>query len=199
MTKPIILASMSEIRQKMLQNAGVNFTVRPARVDEHAIRAALVQEQARARDIADTLAEYKARKIAEKSPQSIVIGSDQILECDGQLLEKPSSQTDAKEQLRNLSGKTHHLFSAVVVYDDGAPVWRQVRTVRMTMRTLSPGYIDAYVGRNWPGIGACVGCYQIEAEGVRLFSRIEGDYFSVLGMPLTDLLSFLTQKGILEG
>lgn len=195
----IILASGSSIRKTLLTNAGVPFTAMPARVDEDAIKAALLAEDATPRDVADALAEFKARKLAEKHPEALVIGSDQVLEFQGQMLSKPASRDDAAGQLRAMRGKQHKLLSAVVVYENAEPVWRYVGQVRLLMRDVSDDFLEGYLDRNWPGIGDCVGAYKLEEEGVRLFSRVEGDYFTVLGLPLLELIGFLTQKGVIEG
>lgn len=195
----IILASRSAIRQTLLTNAGIPFTALPARIDEDAIKAALLAEDATPRDLADALAEFKARKISEKHPDATVIGSDQVLEFQGQVLSKPTSKEDAANQLRMLRGKQHKLLSAVVVYSGAEPVWRYVGQVRLLMREISDDYLAAYLDRNWPGIGESVGSYKLEEEGARLFSRVEGDYFTVLGLPLLELIGFLTQKGDIEG
>lgn len=195
----IILASGSSIRAALLTQAGIPFEARPARVDEDAIKAALLMEEATPRDVADALAEFKARKIAEKEPGAVVIGSDQVLEYQGRILSKPETAEDAAEQLRTLRGKQHKLLSAVVVYHEAEPVWRYVGQVRLLMRDISDEYLSDYVARNWPGIGESVGSYKLEEEGARLFSRIEGDYFTVLGLPLLELIGFLTQRGEIDG
>ena len=199
MARPIILASGSETRQEMLRQAGVSFTSTVARIDEDSIKASLLAEEASPRDIADTLAEFKARRVAEKNPEALVIGGDQVLEFGREILSKPTSPDDAVAQLSRMSGKQHKLLSAVVIYEDAKPVWRTVGQVRLTMRTLSPSYIDSYVDRNWEGIRHCVGGYQLEAEGARLFARVDGDYFAVLGMPLLDVLGYLTMSGAIDG
>ncbi len=124
-----------------------------------------------------------------------MLGCDQVAELKGEILSKPRSQGEARDQLAALSGQTHRLLSAAVVYENGTPVWRHVGVVRLTMRSLSPGYIDDYVARNWESIRHAVGGYKLEEEGVRLFSLIDGDYFHVLGLPLTELLSYLITKG----
>jgi septum formation protein len=195
MPNPLILASSSEIRADLLRNAGLEIEVVPARIDEAAIRGALEAEAASPRDVADTLAEYKARRVANARPNALVLGCDQVAELKGKILAKPESEADARDQLAALSGKTHRLLSAAVIYEHGEPVWRHVGVVRLTMRELSPGYIDDYVTRNWESIRHAVGGYKLEEEGVRLFSLIDGDYFNVLGLPLTELLSYLIVKG----
>ena len=195
MRQPIILASASEIRATLLRNAGLNVEVSPARIDEDAIKLALQAEDAPPRDIADTLAEMKARKVSLGRPDALVLGCDQVLQIDKECLSKPTSQEDAVAQLRRLRGKTHKLLSAAVLYNAGEPQWRFVGEVRLTMHTLSDGFIEDYVARNWDSIRYSVGGYKLEEEGARLFSRVNGDYFTVLGLPLLDLLSYLSLRG----
>ena len=195
----LILASASEIRQTLLRQAGIPFKAHAARIDEATITAAMSNERGTARDIADALAEFKARKIAAKHPDAMVIGCDQVLEFRGNLLSKPTGLEDAISQLIVLRGQQHKLLSAIVVYENGEPVWRHVGQVRLLMRDLSDDYIAKYMSRNWPGIADSVGSYKLEQEGSRLFSRIEGDYFTVLGLPLLELVGFLTQRGVIEG
>ena len=198
MSQELILASGSEIRQQLLRNAGLTFSVHPARVDETMIRDALVAEAALARDIADALAEMKARKISDKYPDAMVIGCDQVLSLDGVLLSKPATPEDARDQLCQMRGKRHELLSAAVIYEAGKPVWRHVGVVRLTMRRFSDAYLDGYIDRNWQSIRHSVGAYKLEEEGVRLFTRIDGDYFNVLGMPLLEMLGFLADRGDIE-
>lgn len=199
MTKPLILASTSVIRAEMLRNAGVVFDTSAPRVDEDAIKSALKLEQASPRDIADTLAEMKARKVSDKAPGAIVLGADQVLEHGGESFDKPNTKDEAREQLAALRNSTHKLLSAAVIYQDGEPVWRHVGQVRLTMRDFSDEYLERYLDRNWPQISNSVGGYMLEEEGARLFARIEGDYFTVLGLPLLELLNYLTIKGVLDG
>lgn len=197
MMMPLVLASVSEIRATLLRNAGVTFETVPARIDEVTIRAALEAEGATPRDVADALAEFKARKVAEKRPDALVIGCDQVLECEGRIYGKPETRDAAKAQLLELRGRRHRLLSAAVVYEAAAPVWRQIGEVRLTMRTFSDDWLDGYVARNWESIRHAVGAYKLEEEGVRLFSRIEGDYFSVLGLPLVELLNYLAARKVI--
>lgn len=191
----IMLASGSAIRATLLRNAGVGIETAVPRIDEEAIRAALDGEGASPRDVADMLAEMKARKISERNPGALVIGCDQVLDHAGAVLSKPENEGEAKKQLIALRGKTHRLLSAVVVVENAAPLWRHVGTARLTMREFSSDYLDGYLARNWPAIGGSVGSYQLESEGVRLFSRIEGDYFTILGLPLIELLTWLSIRG----
>ncbi len=197
MTQSIILASGSEIRATLLRNAGVMFQVDVARIDEDSIRSALIAEQAGPRDIADTLAEMKAQRISFRHPDALVIGCDQILAFNDTILAKPTSPEIAFSQLSMMRGKQHQLLSAAVVYGEGKPLWRHVGVVRLHMREASDGYLRDYIARNWTSIQHAVGAYKLEEEGVRLFNRIEGDYFNVLGLPLLELLTYLTQRGAL--
>lgn len=199
MERPLILASASPIRRQLLENAGVAVDVIAARIDESAIRRALEAEQALPRDIADTLAEMKARKVSDKNPGRLVLGCDQVLDFKGLILGKPASREDAADQLCRLRADRHSLLSAAVIYEDGAPIWRHVGTVRLAMRDFSDEYLSSYLDRNWPSVQNSVGGYKLEEEGVRLFTRIDGDYFNVLGLPLLELLSYLTLKGNLPG
>ena len=195
----IVLASESQARQTLLQSAGVKFEVRVARVDEDAIRVSMQNEGAISRDIADALAQAKARKVSIKDPDALVIGCDQVLDLAGVMLNKPHDLADAVNQLQYLAGERHSLHSAVVVCQNGEPQWRHVGRVRLHMRQLSPEYLAEYLERNWHSVRRSVGCYKLEEEGIRLFSGIEGDYFSVLGLPLIELLCYLTQRGTVTG
>lgn len=197
MSSPLILASSSATRANMLRQAGVEFEVVAPKVDEEAIKAALLAEQVKPRDIADTLAEAKARKVAAKSPGALVLGSDQVLDFQGVLLSKPKDKEEALAQLKSMRSNRHHLFSAAVIYEDAKPVWRHVGQVRLYMRDASDAWLTDYVDRNWDSIRHSVGGYKLEEEGVRLFTRIEGDHFNVLGMPLLEVLSYLLLRGTL--
>jgi septum formation protein len=198
MPRPLILASASPTRLAMLRAAGLDVTPDPARIDESAIRTALAAEGATPRDMADLLAEMKARKTADRHPDTLVLGCDQILEFDGQAWAKPESPDDAIRQITTLSANTHLLLSALVLYDGTQPVWRHIGIARLTMRPLSPDWISAYVTRNWAEIRDSVGCYHIEGEGIRLFSALEGDYLAVPGLPMIPLLNYLTQRGFID-
>jgi septum formation protein len=194
---PIVLASTSPIRLQLLRAAGLSVEAVAARVDEASVRDALLAEGAKPRDIADTLAELKARKVADRHPGAVVLGCDQVLDIDGDLLSKPETVDDARDQLRRLRGRSHRLFSAVVAYENTEPVWRHVGEARLTMHQISDGYLEEYLTRNWQSVRHSVGCYKIEEEGVRLFSAIMGDHFTILGLPLLPLLAWAGTRGMI--
>lgn len=199
MAQELILASGSEIRARMLRDAGVPFRTEVARVDEAALREALLAEDVSARDLSDALAEMKAQRVSARIPGAMVIGSDQILAFESGVLTKVDSLDDARDTLRRLRGQRHSLFSAAVICEDGRPTWRHVSEARMVMRSFSDAYLDAYLARNWPAVAGSVGCYHYEAEGIRLFAQATGEYHTILGMPLLPLLNFLTTRGLIEG
>ena len=137
----------------------------------------------------------KARKLAEKHPDALVLGCDQVLAFNGRVYGKPENEAEARAQLHQLRGQTHHLLSALVLYDQAKPIWRHISQARLTMHAASDSYIDDYLARNWHSARQSVGAYKLEEEGVRLFSAIEGDYFTILGLPLLPLLAWLGMKG----
>lgn len=192
---PLVLASTSRTRELLLQNAGLTVDVERPRLDEKLIRDSMLAEDHTPRDIADALAEAKAMRISQKRPGMLVLGCDQVLDLDGSLLSKPQTAEQAREQLCALRARRHRLLSAAVICKDGVAIWRHIGTARLTVRDFSDAWLDGYMTRNWPDIADSVGAYKLEAEGVRLFSRIEGDYFTILGLPLLDLLGFLTLRG----
>ena len=198
MNQPLILASQSIIRRELLQNAGVEVACQPAHIDEAAIKAAMLAQTARPRDIADALAEKKAQAIARQNPDRVILGADQILVFKGKIFDKPTSLPEAKAQLQTLRGHTHQLLSAAVIYADGVPVWRFVGRVELTMRSFSNSFLNAYIADLGDDLFTTVGGYKLEKSGSQLFLSVKGDYFSVLGLPLLEVLEFLRGKGICQ-
>ena len=198
MTHKLTLASRSPIRAKLLQQAGIEFDAVTALVDEEMMKTSMRAEQAPHRDIADKLAEIKALKVSQKCPENFVLGCDQILSVNGEIFSKPKTKNALRDQLMALKSNRHDLFSAAVICQNAQPIWRFVGTARLTMRDFSETFLDNYIDQNWKSVENCVGGYQIEAEGIQLFQRVEGDYFSILGMPLLEILNFLTVRGVIQ-
>ena len=190
----VILASKSAARRAVLDGAGVVYEATVAGVDEDAVKASLLAEGAGPRDVADALAELKAIRVSRSRP-GLVIGSDQTLDLDGQLYDKAEDVAAARARLQLLRGKTHKLHSAVVVAKDGAPIWREVVTASLTMRDFSDAFLEAYLANEGEAALGSVGCYRLEGPGAQLFSKIEGDYFAILGLPLMGLLDLLRRHG----
>lgn len=193
----LVLASASPSRAAVLRQAGLAAASEPAQVDETEVKAALQAEGAGAQDVAMTLAELKAQKVSRRRPGSIVIGADQMLECEGVWFDKPSDLVQAAEHLRFLSDKTHRLIAAVCVVHDGVRLWHHVAMASLTMRPLSEEFITAYLAAVGPAALTSVGSYQLEGLGAQLFARIEGDYFTILGLPLLPLMDFLRNHGVI--
>lgn len=194
----LILASGSAARRRILERAGVSFAVETAEVDEAAIIESLESEKARGRDVADLLAEMKALRVSGRHPGAFVIGADQVLSLGFELFQKPGNTVAARAQLRRLRGQTHELSSAVCVARDGAVVWRVVQEARLTMRDFSDAFLETYLGEAGEDILGSVGAYHVEGLGIQLFSRIDGDAFTIQGLPLLPLLDFLRTHGIVR-
>ena len=195
MSQQLILASQSASRRAMLTAAGAGHEAIAAHVDESAVKDALLAEGQTPRAIADALAELKAVKISQGQPSALVIGSDSMVSVNGRLFDKPESREAAATHLRVFSGQVMLLTSAVVVAEGGQPVWRHVDQAKLMVRPLSEAFIADYLDAEWPAIASCVGCFRIEGPGVQLFSRLDGDHFTILGMPLLPLLGYLRVRG----
>jgi len=196
MTAPrLVLASGSAARRQMLMNAGLLFDVVPAQIDEDRLRDGFIGTASHS-EIAAELAAAKAVAVAASHPGAVVIGSDQILSTCEAILSKPGSRSGARDTLRLLRGRTHWLHSAAAVVVDGRVVWRAVESAMLTMRTISDAELEDYLDVAGESIFGCVGAYQIEGAGIRLFERVEGDHFTIMGMPLLPLLAELRCQGI---
>lgn len=191
----IVLASVSSARRSILTNAGVPFEVRPSSVDERIIEGPLVAAGASPAEIATALAEAKAVDVSLDVPDALVIGADQTLDLDGHRGTKSVTREEARKQLARLAGRRHTLHSAVAVARDGDILWTHRASATLSMRALSEGEIDAYLDRVGDAVLKSVGVYQLESEGVRLFDTIDGDFFTILGLPLLPLLAFLRSEG----
>ena len=190
----IILASKSAARRAVLDGAGVPYEATVAGVDEEAAKASLLAEGHGPRDIADALAELKALRVS-RAKGGFIIGADQTLDLDGVLYDKAETLEAARERLTLLRGKSHKLHSAVVVAKDGGAIWRELVTCTLTMRNFSDAFMDDYLATEGPHALGSVGCYRLEGPGAQLFSKIEGDYFAILGLPLMGLLDLFRQNG----
>jgi septum formation protein len=193
----LILASGSAARRRMLEGVGLTFEVETPRVDEEAAKASLRAHGLKPRDQADALAELKALSVSRKR-DGFVIGADQMLTMEGDTLDKPKSVAEAREHLLRLRGRTHELLTAAVVAREGAIIWRHVDVPKLRMRAFSDAFLDDYLTRAGDATLHSVGAYQLEGLGAQLFERVEGDHFSVLGLPLLPLLAFLREHGIAQ-
>ncbi|KJS24279.1 MAG: septum formation protein Maf [Hyphomonadaceae bacterium BRH_c29] len=192
----VTLASGSESRRRLLTAAGIDAASVKPNVDEDAMKAGLRAEGMSVRDQAMRLAEMKAVKISQRVP-GLVIGGDQMLALDNEAFDKPKDLSAAADHLRKLSGKAHTLETAIVVCENGEPVWRHLARPRLTMRPLTEEFIEDYVERVGEPLLSTVGAYQLEGLGAQLFNKIEGDYFSILGLPLLPLLDYLRIRGVI--
>lgn len=193
----LILASASRVRARLLANAGVDFDVMASHVDEDSVKESMLADGAKPEDVAAALAELKAVKISARHPDALVLAADQVLELDGALLSKPADIPAARVHLERLSAKSHRLVSALNIAEGGAPVWRHRAQAELTVRPLSAEFISSYLDAVGDAALSSVGCYQLEGMGAQLFSRIEGDYFTVLGLPLLPVLDYLRARRVL--
>ncbi|MCO5146879.1 MAG: Maf-like protein [Aquamicrobium sp.] len=199
MPEIVVLASGSPFRRTMLENAGVGVEAMPAQIDERAVEAAVEGSGVTPQELAAILAEAKALEVSERMPGRLVIGADQTLSLGDEVLHKPADMEAARRRLLLLSGKTHELNSAVVLARDGAVLWRHVGVARLTMRTLDPGFVGRHLSRVGDKALSSVGAYQIEGEGIQLFEAVEGDHFTIVGLPLLPLLHELRALGAIDG
>ncbi len=193
---PLILASGSAVRARLLASAGVAFDVVPARVDEDAVKEALLAQDVPFRGIADALAELKAVQVSSSRPDTLVLGADQVLVFDNELVSKSLSISEARFLLHKLRGRKHQLIGAAVLARDGVPIWRHVDASTLTMRAFSDEFLDDYLAREGEAMLDSVGCYHLEGRGAQLFENITGDYFSILGLPLLPVLAALRDQGV---
>lgn len=199
MAAGLILASQSVHRRELLKNAGLDFEVEPSRLDERSMEAPLRGSGVGPEDVASILAEAKAEDVAGRHPDALVIGADQTLSLGDEVLHKPADMEGARRTLLALSGRTHHLNSAVVLARGKDVLWRHVSVARLTMRDLDPGFIGRYLAKVGDRALTSVGAYQIEGRGIQLMEAIEGDYFTIVGLPLLPLLKELRERGAIDG
>jgi septum formation protein len=199
MPEKLILASGSPFRKLLLANAGLEFSAVPAAVDERALEAPLEGSGVTPEEMAQILAEAKATDVSESHPGALVLGCDQTLSLGDRVFHKPRDMEEARRHLLSLSGRTHHLNSAAVLVRDGQTLWRHVGIVSLTMRALDPALIGRHLARVGDKALSSVGAYQIEGEGIQLFEKIEGDYFTIVGLPLLPLLAALREFGAIDG
>lgn len=195
----LILASNSKFRAELLKNAGIDFISVSADIDERAIELPLHEAHLEAAEIAQVLAEAKAQKVSEKNSDALIIGCDQTLSLGGKMFHKPMNMNEARRHLLSFSGQTHQLNSGVALVFNEKTIWRYVSTANMTMRQLSPEFIGRYLAQTGESVLDSVGVYQIEADGVNLFEQIEGDYFTIIGMPLLPMLAELRTLDVIDG
>ncbi len=199
MPQPFILASTSPFRKALLNNAGLDFTAVAADIDERAVEAPLAGSGATPEEVAEVLAEAKALAVSERYPGVLVLGCDQTLSLGDTIFHKPADMEAARRHLLALSGRTHQLNSAAVLVRDGETLWRTVSVARLTMRKLDPGFIGRHLAQVGPKALQSVGAYQIEGEGIQLFDKVDGDYFTIVGLPLLQLLAALRDLGAIDG
>jgi septum formation protein len=197
---PLILASSSKIRAQLLEAAGLAFIVEPPGLDESAMRQAVGGERLLSpSDVAEVLARAKAEAVSDLARTAYVVGADQVLSFGDVILSKPDSMETARRQLLDLRGKSHKLHTSVALATNGATVWAETQVATLTMRKLSPEFIGRYLAAAGEEVLNSVGAYQIESFGIQLFEKIDGDYFTILGLPLLPLLAALRREGVIEG
>lgn len=198
-TSQVILASGSRARYSLLKSAGLAFTVIPADVDETAVRETLMSDNPEIDpiDIADVLARVKGEAVSAANPDSLIIAGDQVLALGPEIFSKPTDIESARECLKKLRGQTHQLHSAVVLAENGEVTWAHVETADMTMRNFSTMFLSEYLVKAGDAVCHSVGGYQLEGLGIQLFEKIDGDYFTILGLPLLPLLAELRQRNVL--
>jgi septum formation protein len=196
-TVPVILASASAARAALLRSAGVPIVAEAAAIDEAEVKASLRAARSAAAAMAETLAELKAQRVSRRHPGRLVVGADQVLECDGIVFDKPANLPEARRQLLALRGRRHQLSSAVVLERDSERLWHHVSRADLQMRDFSDRFLDDYLRAVGDAALTSVGGYQIEGRGAQLFTGIEGDYFTTLGLPLLPLLDILREHGAL--
>ncbi|WP_062209246.1 Maf-like protein [Aureimonas sp. AU12] len=199
MTKGIVLASGSIHRRELLKNAGIDAVVDPSSLDERALEAPLADSGLTPEDIAGVLAEAKAADVSVRHRGALVIGADQTLSLGDEMFHKPADMEGARRTLLKLSGRTHQLASAVVIVEDGVVTWRHVAIARITLRPLSPVFIGRYLAKVGDAALTSVGAYQIEKQGIQLMERIEGDFFTIIGLPILPLVAELRARGTIDG
>lgn len=193
----LILASSSRSRRIMLESAGVVFTVSVPPIDEAALKSVLLDSRSNALRIAEELAQAKALSVSRNQPGALVLGSDQVLECEGRIFSKADTEAEARETLRELCGREHRLITAAIIARNGAALWRHTESAVLKMRNFSTGFLNEYLLAEIPQILGSVGCYQIEGRGAQLFSEIAGDQFCIRGLPLIPVLSALRDFGVM--
>lgn len=193
----LVLASASPARAGLLKAAGVPFEIVPAAVDEEAMKDSLLAEGADAGAVAEALAELKAVRVSGGRGGDLVLGADQVLAFEGELVSKCQTMAGAAALLSRLRGKTHELITAAVLARSGAVIWRYMSRIRLTVRDFSDAFLEDYLAREGEAVLGCVGCYRLEGRGLQLFARIDGDYFAILGLPMLALLTALRDQGII--
>lgn len=198
MTGSLVLASASPFRRMLLDNAGIAFQAQAADIDERAIEAEIERQGSSPEEVALVLAEAKARNVGQAFPAAIIIGSDQTMSLGTRVYHKPRDMNEARDHLLSLSGKVHQLNSGIVLTQGNDVLWKHVSSARLSVRVLSPDFIDAHLARVGTKALSSVGAYQLEGEGIQLFDAIDGDYFTILGLPMLPLLEKLRDLRVID-